>query len=244
MTSWSAAGSPSPAIERSRRLACRVSANGTPSTTLHVSKTPSPTVTPWSSAAIDGAEALTLSPFTHTLASSAGLLTSPSSLIAAPFSQSHLPRCQPDQASRLELCLSPLLGGVRRPGDRAAGAEPQPSLAARIPIRPEGSDPHGKLGLAGVRIHPAHRTAVRSPGHALQVGDHGQRGRLGRPRHRPGWEGRRDDLCPAHARAHLARDRGDQMGQARMLFWRTQGINTDGAWTAYRGEVVAHEVGD
>src|SRR5215470_16725022 len=46
--SRSGSASPRPAADRASRARCRLSANGTPRATLTVSKTPSPTTSPWS----------------------------------------------------------------------------------------------------------------------------------------------------------------------------------------------------
>jgi hypothetical protein len=66
-TSGSGASNPSPAALRSIRRRCRVSANGTLSTTLIASNTPSPTVNPWSRMLSTGSSGWSRSrPFAHT----------------------------------------------------------------------------------------------------------------------------------------------------------------------------------
>ena len=67
--SWSSLGTgrPRAAAERTSRARCRVRANGTPSTTLQVSKTPSPTVIPWSSAGTRAVDAVPRTPSTQTV---------------------------------------------------------------------------------------------------------------------------------------------------------------------------------
>ena len=108
--------------------------------TLTVSKTPSPTVSPWSKTLTTASDSSTIRPLTQVLI---GLLA--------------VRRRQPYEPPCLELGLRPFPVGVRPPGDAGPGAEPQPAL-----LGPERPDAH-RQPLAGVGVDPPDGSAVRPP---------------------------------------------------------------------------------
>ena len=95
------------------------------------------------------------------------------------------PRTLPDASPIRRAALSSVSAHSWAGSDPQVIAPPVPNLSHRcsggVPIRPERPDADGKLRLAGVRIHPSDRPAVRSARHGLEVGDDSQRRRLGRP---------------------------------------------------------------
>src|SRR4051794_41706941 len=120
---------PRPAAERCRRLRCLVNANGTPFSTDMVSKTPSPTTSPWSSARITAASSGTSDPFTH-------------SVIRNPVSLADR-----QQVAHFELRLLPFTGGFAAPGDPGAGPEVQSALPPLV-----GADRHRQRAAASVGV--------------------------------------------------------------------------------------------
>src|SRR4051794_17735645 len=104
-----------PRAEYASRSRCRVSANGTPRTSLIVSKTPSPTVIPWSKTLIS---------------------VRPSSPLTQTFTRDL------QQILRLELRLAPLAIRVGTPGDSGTRAEPE--LGALDPERADADRERGR----------------------------------------------------------------------------------------------------
>src|SRR6476469_5392370 len=211
-------GSPRPAAERSRRRWWRVRAKGCPAAILAVSKTPSPTVTEWSSAETEGLVGSTTSPLTQTrvvvlMVPSWGLGGRPEGA-RRECSWCHSARGETDEAGRLELGLGPLPLGVRVPGDPSPGAEPEPAPTVFVVLGPEGADAHGQLGLAVVGVDPADGPAVGPTRRRLEVTDRLEGAGLGRPRHGPGRVGDGEDVRPADAVTQLPADGGDEVHEA------------------------------
>ncbi len=233
--SWSAGGSPSPAIVRSRRRRWRVIANGTPPSILAVSNAPSPTVTPWSTALTAGASASTRAPSTQTLI--------PLMRYTLPDTTS-APEAIPTRRAAFSSVSSHSATADAAPGDPGAGAEPEDAAPVGTPVGPEGTDADGELGLVAVGVDPAHGAAVRAARGRLEVGD-GEQGRVLRgAAHRPRREGGPQDLGPADALAQPAADVGDEVDQARVLLDPAEVVDLDGARPADGREVVADEVDD
>src|SRR6478609_7728683 len=244
----SSGGRPSPAADRSSRRWWRVRAKGCPAAILAVSKTPSPTVTEWSSAETEGLVGSTTSPLTQTrvvvlMVPSWGLGGRPEGA-RREHSWCHSARGEPDEAGRLELGLGPLPLGVGVPRDPGAGAEPEPPPAGVVPLGPEGADADGEVGLPGVGVDPADRPAVRPAVHRLEVTDGGQGTGLRRPGDRARRVGGREDVGPADALAQVPADGGDEVHEAGMRLDGTELVDGDGPRLADAGHVVAHEVDD
>src|SRR3954453_16163142 len=135
-TSASSTSMPRPAAERCRRLRCLVNANGTPFSTDMVSKTPSPTTSPWSSARITAASSGTSAPLTH-------------SVIGNPASSDR------QQVAHFELRLLPFAGGFAAPGDPGTGPEGQSAPPPLV-----GADRYRQRAASSVRVDLPDGTAV------------------------------------------------------------------------------------
>src|SRR6185503_7791406 len=93
-------------------------------------------------------------------------------------------RRQSDEASRLQLGLAPLLAGVGPPRDAGAGAELEPPLPLEVTPGPERADADREARLPGVGVDPPDRSAVRTTGGGLELGDRPQCRGLRCPGHR------------------------------------------------------------
>ena len=185
----------------------RVSAKARPSAALTVSKTPSPTVSPWSK--------------TDTVAPSASR-SAPSSQMRRPsraMPSRQLRRVRPDATASSRAALSsvsvPFALRVGAPGDARAGAEAQHG-----PSRPSRS-------IQKVRMPTASSPVPRSASTQPTAPQYGPRGAvssssmirsaldLGAPVTEPGREGRGEQLGPAGVRRAARRGRWRPGGPAR-----------------------------
>ena len=221
MTAWSAAGRPSPASERSSRRAWRVRAKPRPSTTLQVSNTPSPTVTPWSSAAMAGWSrldhgAVDPDPYVvvHTLTLPDASPTSRAafssvSAHSCPGSEPHvMPAPVPKRSQRPP-------SGHGRPRTCGCPRRGWPRPRRRRPSRPRRSTARGA---------PSRGRRWRRRARGLRAPRTPSRAATWRPR-----------LRPAHARPQPPRHRRHQVDEPGVLLGGAQGVDADGARAGTRG---------
>src|SRR5690606_7585574 len=172
---------PRPRAERWSRARWRRTAKGRPRTTLSVSKTPSPTVSPRSNTETVASAGSTSRPSSHTATAprsdtprhrsrpAGGRRAGPRARRRPSVARARgrrRPRRHGQQPAGLQLGLGPLALGCRPPGDAAPGAEVQQAV-----LEPEGPDRHVELAPAGVGVDPPDGAAVHAAGPALEPGD-------------------------------------------------------------------------
>ena len=172
----------------------RRTAKGWPSMTLRVSKTPSPTVRPWSKT-----ETVASPPVDQRSRCTHDLL-------------GH--RHDPDATRRRWRAFSSVSAHSPSGSESQVMPPPVPKWSSLV-LEPERADGDVEVALPSVGVDPADRAAVDAARHGLERGDVLEGGQLRRTGDRPGREGGVDGLGPAAARAQPALDRGHEVDEAR-----------------------------